>query len=91
MTRFLSLGTKFLKQPRVIMEVVGGILLGPSALGHIPGYLDTVFPKQSLGYLALVANLGLVLYLFLVGVELDPEVRKEGRRGGGTEAGPALL
>ena len=54
---------------------------GPSALGHIPGYLDTVFPKQSLGYLALVANLGLVLYLFLVGVELDPEVlRRNGKK-----------
>lgn len=31
---------------------------GPSALGHIPGYMEVVFPKESLGYLALVANLG---------------------------------
>jgi len=56
---------------------------GPSALGHIPGYLDTVFPSQSLGYLALVANIGLVLYLFLVGVELDPEVPSPAERGRG--------
>jgi hypothetical protein len=60
---------------------------GPSALGHIPGYLDTVFPSQSLGYLALVANIGLVLYLFLVGVELDPEVPSPADRGKGAAWG----
>lgn len=78
--RVLAIFTKYIRQPRVIMEVVGGIILGPSALGRIPGYMDTIFPASSLGYISLVANMGLVIYLFLVGVELDPEsLQKNGR------------
>ncbi len=60
-----------IRQPRVIAEVVGGILLGPSVMGRIPGFSDTIFPKESMPLLYLVANLGLVLFLFLVGLEAD--------------------
>ncbi|KAJ6442818.1 K+/H+ antiporter [Purpureocillium lavendulum] len=60
-----------IRQPRVIAEVIGGIILGPSVMGHIPGFRDAIFPKASLPNLNLVANLGLVLYLFLIGLETD--------------------
>ncbi|KND91087.1 K(+)/H(+) antiporter 1 [Tolypocladium ophioglossoides CBS 100239] len=60
-----------IRQPRVIAEVVGGIILGPSVMGHIPGFRDAIFPKASLPTLSAVANLGLVLYLFLIGMETD--------------------
>jgi Kef-type K+ transport system membrane component KefB len=60
-----------IRQPRVIAEVVGGILLGPSVMGHIPGFRAAIFPPESIPNLTLVANLGLVLYLFLIGVETD--------------------
>lgn len=60
-----------IRQPRVIAEVVGGILLGPSVMGHVPGFTDAIFPKASIPNLTLVANLGLVLYLFLIGLETD--------------------
>jgi Kef-type K+ transport system membrane component KefB/nucleotide-binding universal stress UspA family protein len=70
-TRLLTLPFSKLGQPTVIAEVVGGILLGPSALGHIPGFSETLFPEWSLGFLETVSELGLVLYLFLVGLELD--------------------
>ncbi|KAG0238112.1 K(+)/H(+) antiporter [Actinomortierella wolfii] len=68
----LNLLLRRLKQPRVVSEVIAGILLGPSVLGRIPGFLDTIFNPASLPYLNLVSNLGLVLFLFLVGLELDP-------------------
>ncbi|KAG0280232.1 K(+)/H(+) antiporter [Linnemannia exigua] len=61
-----------LKQPRVISEVIAGILLGPSVLGRIPGFASTIFKPKSLPYLNLVSNIGLVFFLFLVGLELDP-------------------
>lgn len=59
------------RQPRVIAEVVGGIILGPSVMGRIPGFRDAIFPAESIPNLTLVANLGLVLYLFIIGLETD--------------------
>jgi Kef-type K+ transport system membrane component KefB len=58
----------------VIAEVIGGICLGPSVLGNIPGFTEAIFPKSSLPFLSLISNIGLILYLFLVGLELDPKV-----------------
>ena len=46
-------------------------MLGPSVLGRIPGFSDAIFPKASMPTLTLAANLGLVLFLFLVGLEVD--------------------
>ncbi|KLJ06650.1 hypothetical protein EMPG_17862 [Blastomyces silverae] len=60
-----------IRQPRVISEVVGGIILGPSVLGRIPGFRDAIFPEESIPNLNLVANIGLVLYLFMIGVETN--------------------
>ncbi|KAK8237796.1 Sodium/hydrogen exchanger family-domain-containing protein [Phyllosticta capitalensis] len=60
-----------LRQPRVIAEVIGGILLGPSVMGQIPNFTETIFPTAAMPNLTLVANIGLVLFLFLVGLEVD--------------------
>lgn len=70
-TRFLHLILSRFRQPRVISEVIGGIILGPSVLGHIPGFLDTVFPAASRPHLNLLSTLGLILFLFIIGVELN--------------------
>ena len=40
-------------------------------MGHIPGFSKHIFPPESKPLLSLVANLGLVLFLFLVGLEVD--------------------
>ncbi|PGH28963.1 hypothetical protein GX50_08292 [[Emmonsia] crescens] len=60
-----------MRQPRVISEVIGGIILGPSVMGRIPGFRAAIFPEESIPNLNLVANLGLVLYLFMIGVETN--------------------
>ncbi|RPB25878.1 hypothetical protein L211DRAFT_821785 [Terfezia boudieri ATCC MYA-4762] len=60
-----------LRQPQVIAEVIGGIILGPTIMGRIPGFNLSIFPDESKPLLTLVANLGLVLFLFLVGLEVD--------------------
>lgn len=61
-----------LGQPAVIGEVVAGIALGPSLLGLLPGHLDTrLFPREATHYLQWLAHLGLVLFAFIVGLELD--------------------
>lgn len=60
-----------IRQPRVIAEVIGGIILGPSVMGRIPGFTNAIFPSDSIPNLNVVANLGLVLFLFLVGLETD--------------------
>jgi Kef-type K+ transport system membrane component KefB len=59
-------------QPAVIGEVVGGILLGPSLLGRIaPGAAAVALPADAAPVLGVIAQLGVILYMFLVGLELD--------------------
>jgi len=55
----------------VVAEMVAGIILGPSVLGRIPGWQANLFPLSSIPYLSIVSNIGLVLFMFVVGMELD--------------------
>jgi Kef-type K+ transport system membrane component KefB len=60
------------RQPAVIGEILGGIMLGPSVLGLLPGNLPQVlFPADVRPYLNVIAQLGLVLFMFIVGLEVD--------------------
>ncbi len=61
-----------LDQPAVIGEVVGGILLGPSLLGRVaPDAAAFVLPADAAPFLSIISQLGVILYMFLVGLELD--------------------
>jgi Kef-type K+ transport system membrane component KefB len=62
-------------QAPVIGEVVAGILLGPSLLGRVaPAVADFVLPAAIAPFLSVIAQLGIVLYMFLVGLELNTDV-----------------
>jgi Kef-type K+ transport system membrane component KefB len=61
-----------LGQPRVMGEVLAGILLGPTLLGTVAPDLErALFPSDIIPYIGVMANLGLVFYMFLIGLELD--------------------
>jgi Kef-type K+ transport system membrane component KefB/nucleotide-binding universal stress UspA family protein len=60
-------------QPQVVGEMVAGILLGPSLLGWVaPGAFAILFPPESLPALNSLSQVGLLLFMFLVGLEFDP-------------------
>ncbi|KAG6643146.1 cation/H(+) antiporter 20 [Carya illinoinensis] len=86
-SRFLAFLLKPLRQPKVIAEIVGGILLGPSVLGRNEHYLHRIFPSWSTPILESVASIGLLFFLFLVGLELDlRSIRRSGRKAFGIAA-----
>jgi Kef-type K+ transport system membrane component KefB len=59
-------------QPRVVGEMTAGIVLGPSVLGRFfPGTFARVFPSSSMPALTVLSQLGLLLFMFVVGLEVD--------------------
>lgn len=66
-----------IKQPVVIGEMLAGIILGPSLLGlHFPEISTVLFPVDSLNNLQFLSQIGLILFMFIIGMELDLNVLK---------------
>src|SRR6476469_7279530 len=72
LSRFVGSVIEKIGQPRVVGEVLAGIFLGPSLLGWVaPGLSSFLFPPASFSVLNALSQLGLVLFMFMVGLELD--------------------
>jgi Kef-type K+ transport system membrane component KefB len=71
-TRLFGYLVSFVAQPTVVGEIIAGIILGPSLMGALfPDMFISLFPKESLGNLHLISQLGLIFFMFVVGMELD--------------------
>src|SRR5215468_2107236 len=80
-SRLLGLLMRRLSQPQVLGEIVAGLLLGPSFLGWVaPGISAALFPAHTIPFLELLAGFGIVIFMFLIGLELNPALlRQRGR------------
>jgi Kef-type K+ transport system membrane component KefB len=64
-------------QPTVIGEIIAGIVLGPSLFGlYFPDMKQALFPVASLGILQMLSQVGLIFFMFVIGMELDLKVLK---------------
>lgn len=74
-SRFVGSIAQRLGQPRVVGEVLAGIILGPSLLGRVaPDTMTTLFPPAIMPTLNTLAQIGVILYMFLVGLDLNAGV-----------------
>jgi len=73
--RFFGWVFRKIGQPSVIGEIIAGIVLGPSLLGlYFPEFSIALFPVESLGNLQFLSQIGLILFMFVIGMELDLKV-----------------
>ncbi len=74
LSRLMGLVCRGIKQPLVIGEIIAGIMLGPSLLGLIaPNVMTALFPPETLSYLNVLSQIGLIFFMFLIGLELNPK------------------
>lgn len=66
-----------LGQPTVMGEILAGIILGPSVMGlFFPGFFGFMFPKESVDIIGFLSEIGLILFMFIIGMELDLGIMK---------------
>jgi len=74
LSRLVGLGCRWIKQPLVIGEIIAGIMLGPSLFGLIaPATAAAVFPTATIPFLEVLSQVGLIFFMFLIGLELNPK------------------
>ncbi len=75
--RFFGWIFRKIGQPSVIGEIIAGIAIGPSLLGlYFPEFSSSLFPVESLGNLQFLSQIGLILFMFVIGMELDLKILK---------------
>ena len=79
LARLVGAVFKYMHQPPVIGEILAGIMLGPSLLGRIsPEAYAYLLPTSISPHLAIISQVGVLLYMFLVGLELDTSMLRKG-------------
>ena len=74
LSRLVGLGCRWIKQPLVIGEIIAGIMLGPSLLGLLaPNIEAALFPATAVPLLNVLSQIGLIFFMFLIGLELNPK------------------
>lgn len=74
LSRLVGLAFRWIKQPLVIGEIVAGIMLGPSLFGLVaPEVAATLFPPETIPFLNVLSQIGLIFFMFLIGLELNPK------------------
>src|SRR5687767_13980534 len=77
LSRVMGLIFRWIHQPQVMGEMVAGIMLGPSLFGWLyPQAAAWVFPAESVPYPSVLRSDAVILFLFLLGLELDPKLRR---------------
>jgi Kef-type K+ transport system membrane component KefB len=76
LSRLMGLGCRFINQPLVIGEIIAGIMLGPSLFGLIaPDLAANLFPAETLPFLDVLSQAGLIFFMFLIGLDAKGKLR----------------
>ncbi|MCA1592679.1 MAG: cation:proton antiporter [Acidobacteria bacterium] len=90
--RVVGMLAKRIGQPQVVAEMIAGVLMGPSLFGLLlPGAQSYMFPKASMGILYAASQVGLVLYMFLVGLEFQGDLIRQRLRSAASVSASGIL
>ncbi len=91
-SRLVGWAFRSIDQPLVIGEIVAGIALGPSLLGWLaPDFSVLLFPPTAIPFLNVLSQIGLIFFMFLIGLELDPKYLRGNLKTAVVTSGVSIL
>lgn len=91
-SRLVGWAFRAINQPLVIGEIVAGIALGPSLLGWLaPDIAGALFPVSAIPFLNVLSQIGLIFFMFLIGLELDPKYLRGNLKTAVVTSGVSIL
>ncbi|KAL3524024.1 hypothetical protein ACH5RR_016858 [Cinchona calisaya] len=74
LTQSLHLLLRRFHLPRICSEILAGIILGPTVLGNVPNFRNTLFPQEGDIFIDILSKIGYIFFIFLTGVKMDPRI-----------------